>query len=87
MTVKFFDLDMTRASDASILYRRIRQAADMVCEPLSRGPALPSRPFDTCVGNAIDGAVAKVNAPALNAVYAAKTGKPTPGARVAIARN
>ena len=72
-TVKFADLDISRAPGATELYRRIRAAAKNVCAPLDGGGALDTIVFGYCVRKSITEAVTAVNAPALTAVYSAKT--------------
>jgi UrcA family protein len=70
--VKYADLDLSTSQGAAVHYRRIRSAAEGVCAPLD-GERLDSKVrARTCVQRAIEGAVAKVNRPALFAVYAAK---------------
>jgi UrcA family protein len=66
-TVKFADLDIQTVAGAKILYRRIRLAAEKVCEPISRDAAL-SEAVPHCVNTAIDNAVRKVDAPYLTAL-------------------
>ena len=70
--VKYADLDVSTSQGAAVLYNRIRFASEGVCAPLD-GSGLGSKSrLKTCVQRAIAGAVAKVNRPALFAVYAAK---------------
>ncbi len=82
VTVKFADLDISRSQGAAVLYGRIRTAARNVCSPLDRGDPLENIEFNSCVRQSIADAVSAVNAPALTAVHAAKTGG-TPLVRVA----
>ena len=72
-TVKFADLDISRAPGATTLYGRIRAAAKNVCAPLDRGGALDRLEFGYCIRKSTSDAVTAVNAPALTAVYSAKT--------------
>jgi len=76
--VKFGDLNISSPQGAAVLYARIRAAAHNVCSQFdSRGLSnLVQR--EHCVNEAIEGAVRKVNNPALSAVYSAKTGKEAP---------
>ncbi|MEP6885478.1 MAG: UrcA family protein [Gammaproteobacteria bacterium] len=73
-TVKFADLDLTRAEGAATLYSRIRSAARLVCTPTFATweweAAKSARP---CIDKAIDHAVADVNAPALTSYYTKQT--------------
>jgi UrcA family protein len=72
--VKYADLDVSSSQGAATLYNRIRFASEGVCSPSDpRDLAAMSR-WQKCVKQAIAGAVAKVNQPALSAVYAAKYG-------------
>jgi len=72
--VKYADLDVSTPQGAATLYNRIRFASEGVCSPSEpRDLAAMSR-SQKCVKQAIAGAVAKVNQPALSAVYAAKYG-------------
>lgn len=65
-TVKFADLDISKPSDAHVLYRRIRAAAEVVC---SYYFFLTDSDKARCVGDATADAVTKINRPALSAVY------------------
>jgi UrcA family protein len=73
LTVKFADLDISRTEGATVLYGRIRAAAKNVCAPFDRGGALDKIAFASCIQKSIADAVTAVNAPALTAVYSAKT--------------
>lgn len=79
-TVKYGDLDLSRTDGAATLYRRINQAARMVCAPLDfRQSALPSGlgdAYKSCLSKAVSGAVSKINNPKFSAYVANKTGSP-----------
>ena len=84
VTVKFGDLDISHPQGATVLYNRIRAAAEEVCSPLV-GSAIASaagrggpNALRACVNESIEDAVIKLNEPALIAVYSAKTGKTLP---------
>ena len=66
VTVHFEDLNINNARGAAVLYQRIRYAAQDVCGnlPQQRSLAIASR-YATCVREAIAGAVARVNRPAV----------------------
>lgn len=64
-TVKFADLDISKPSDAHVLYRRIRAAAQVVC---SYHFFLTDADEARCVRDATAEAVRKINQPALSAV-------------------
>ena len=77
VTVKFADLNISSPSGALVLYNRIRTAAQSACAYYwFKTDADEAR----CVQNTIAKAVAKVNQPALSAVYDAKykTAAPSP---------
>lgn len=58
--VRFGDLDLTRPADAQELYRRIRRAAHIVCEPIGMGNPL-AMSDRSCIDQAIARAVADIN--------------------------
>jgi UrcA family protein len=70
VVVHFADLDLSRSEGATVLYQRLKGAAETVCAPID------DRRFKPCVQNAISTAVAKVDKPALTAYYEAKTNGP-----------
>ena len=72
--VKYADLDVSTPQGAASLYNRIRFASETVCSPSGQGDLAAMSRSQKCVKQAIAGAVAKVNQPALSAVYAAKYG-------------
>jgi UrcA family protein len=78
VTVKFSDLDIARRAGATKLYSRIQEAANAVCSTYDRSGLTAQANFKVCVSDAIDRAVAKVESPALNTVYRAKTGAVIP---------
>jgi UrcA family protein len=70
--VRYADLDISTSQGAAVLYNRIRSASEGLCAPLDRGDLESKFLFKTCVQQAIEGAVAKVDRPTLSALYAAK---------------
>ncbi len=76
--VKYADLDISTPQGATALYGRIHFAAEGVCSGYFHGDLVARSGWKLCVKQAIEGAVAKVNQPALSAVYAAKYGVPQP---------
>lgn len=70
--VRYADLDVSTSQGAVALYNRIRFASEGVCATWDGGGLDSKVHVKTCVQRAIEGAVAKVNRPALFAVYAAK---------------
>ena len=65
-TVRFADLDISNPSGAHVLYRRIQAAAEVVC---SHYFLLTDTDKARCVREATADAVARINQPALSAVY------------------
>ena len=83
VTVKFADLNISSPSGALVLYERIRAAAQGACSYYwFKTDADEAR----CVQNAIANAVARVNQPALSAVYNAKNKIPVPSGLVSQSR-
>jgi UrcA family protein len=78
VTVKFADLDISRPAGATKLYGRIQGAANVVCSAYDHSGFTTQANFKACVSDAIGRAVAKVESPALNMVYRAKTGAMVP---------
>ena len=77
-TVKYADLNIASAQGAAVLYARIGQAAKNVCWQFDGDGLDAYGRRQACITKAISEAVTKVNAPALSALYAAKTGKDVP---------
>lgn len=77
-TVKFGDLNISSPEGAAVLYARIKFAAKIVCSEYDSGGFEFAMERWVCINQAILRAVTKVNAPALSAVYSAKTGKEVP---------
>jgi UrcA family protein len=75
-TVKFADLDLSNPSDAHVLYRRIRAAAQVVC---SYEFFATDTDKARCVRGATADAVTRINQPALSAVYNANNKTSAPG--------
>jgi UrcA family protein len=87
MTVRFADLDTTNAEGAAVLYRRLKFAADVVCQDLDSGRDLfLVRQHADCVRLALSNAIAKVDRPAVTA-YAAGRGVVPATVSVKIASN
>ena len=86
--VKFRDLNLSSPDGAAALYGRIKVAAHDVCRSLGTDirdlPVMSAH--DTCVHIAVRNAVAKVNQPALSAIYNARNSDPLP-ITVATAQN
>jgi UrcA family protein len=76
-TVKYADLNVSNPEGAAALYARIQRAARQVC-PVLDVRNLTSEAHAACVHKAIADAVAKVDQPALFAVYSAHNAQPSP---------
>ncbi len=70
--VNFADLDLTHSAGVEALYVRIRSAAREVCEPLIASDLQTAVRSMTCAEQAIERAIAEVNAPKLTSYYLAK---------------
>jgi UrcA family protein len=83
ITVKYMDLNPASPSGARVLYERIRAAAESACNYFwFETDAAEAR----CVQDTIAKAIAKVNQPALSAVYSAKFKTSAPGTLVSQSR-
>jgi UrcA family protein len=77
-TVRYADLNVASVEGATVLYSRIRHAAENVCAQFEGNRLEVNGRRKACIEKAISGAVIEVNAPALSALYGAKTGKEVP---------
>jgi UrcA family protein len=82
-TVKFADLNISNASGAHVLYRRIRAAAQVVCSYYFFATDTDKA---RCVRDATADAVTKINQPALSAVYNANNKTSVPSGLVSQSR-
>jgi UrcA family protein len=71
--VRFNDLDLKTAEGAKILYRRIRGAAQDVCETSTANDPILRVAFRQCVDKTVDKAVKDVNAPMLTNLHSGNT--------------
>ena len=67
--VHFDDLDLSKPAGIQTLYRRIKFAAHMVCEPYIDSDIHSSGAMRACVIQAVDHAVSRVNSPALTELH------------------
>lgn len=73
--VHFADLNLDRAGGAASLYQRLSVAADRVCSSRAfTGLYYTYSEYRSCVADALQQAVARVNHPALTAYYQQQTG-------------
>jgi UrcA family protein len=74
-TVTFADLNLGSPQGLAVLYSRLKNAAQAVCEDQIEnrkiGPVLEAR---RCKKAALDSAVLKINSPALSQLHASRTG-------------
>jgi UrcA family protein len=70
--VKYADLAVSTPQGAAALYQRIFAAALTVCRPLDDSSLSGKQWKDACIHKAVADAVARVDQPALSAVYRAK---------------
>lgn len=70
-SVRYSDLDLGKPAGAETMFNRLKQAATRVCggKPDSR-LIFEQRIFRRCVDNALDDAVAKLDAPLVTALHA-----------------
>jgi UrcA family protein len=74
--VKYGDLDVSSASGAATLYRRIQGAAEAVCRPWKHGDLYNRTIFHACMKKTITNAINEINQPALFTIANANaTGK------------
>ncbi len=71
--VKYGDLDVSSASGASTLYKRIRGAAETVCQQWKDGDLYYRKNFYACIQKATSNAINEVNQPALFKIANAET--------------
>ncbi len=75
VVVHFADLDLSRGEGVTVLYQRLKGAAETVCAPLDDRDLARHMRFTACMHSAISTAVAKVDQPALTAYFEAKTNR------------
>jgi UrcA family protein len=73
-TVKFADLDLSKSQGVKTLLTRIRSAAGDVCSPQPDAADISgNKDYRKCIGQAVNGAVEKVNSPALTAMASTRS--------------
>jgi UrcA family protein len=63
VTVRYGDLDLSRAAGSTILYNRIRAAAERVCSPLDGGGLAAKTRLKDCIDKAVSDAIRTVPRP------------------------
>jgi len=71
ISVSFKDLDLSRAADAKVLYRRLQSAATDVCQPVPAKELSRTLAWKQCYNAALERAVMQINAPQLVALHRA----------------
>jgi len=72
-TVRFADLNVSTLDGAKQLYRRLRNAAKVVCQPLETAHLWHSDQYEVCMDKAVADAVASVNRPLLSQYHHLRT--------------
>jgi UrcA family protein len=78
VTVTYRDLAVTTPQGATVLYKRIRFAADEVCSHLDHGDLSSKEHKNACMDKAIADAVMGVGEPQLFSVYNSNHSSPLP---------
>jgi UrcA family protein len=73
-TVHYSDLDINSRAGATVLYARIRNAAQQVCGDVDSRQLAVSAAVKACVNRAIYTSVRAVNSPKLTSVYNSQVG-------------
>src|SRR3984957_5412018 len=73
-TVHYSDLDINTRAGATVLYARIRNAAQQVCGDADSRQLAVSAAVKACVNRAISTSVRSVNSPKLTSVYNSQVG-------------
>jgi UrcA family protein len=73
-TVRYSDLDINSRAGATVLYARIRNAAQQVCGDADSRQLAVSAAVKACVNRAIFTSVRSVNSPKLTSVYNSQVG-------------
>jgi UrcA family protein len=71
-SVRYSDLDLSRAKEAKVLYLRIRYAAETLC---AHAATWGRKEGEACVRKSVDEAVARVNSPLLSQYLRSKGDK------------
>jgi UrcA family protein len=83
MEVSYAGLDLTTQAGAEKLYRRIKVAANFVCDGLYTRDLARGRLWQRCISSAVSNAVADVGAPVLTAYHAEQMRKPEKAVAIA----
>jgi UrcA family protein len=72
--VRFADLDLSHSQGVTLLYQRLKRAAETVCAPQNGRDLERQTRYEKCWQTSLGAAVAKVDRAALTAFYRAKFG-------------
>jgi UrcA family protein len=72
-TIRYAELNLTSPTGVTVLYERIRRAAQAVCDPFRGYSLLRYRHEQQCIEQAVAEAVAKVDHPNVTAYHRTKT--------------
>jgi UrcA family protein len=72
--VRFADLDLSHSQGVTVLFQRLKTAAETVCASQNGRDLGSQTRYKVCWQSALGTAVAKVDQPALTAYYRAKFG-------------
>lgn len=81
--VRFADLDLSHTQGVTVLYQRLKGAAETVCAAQNGRDLGSQTRYKTCWESALGTAVAKVDQPALTAIYRAQFKGPNATIQVA----
>jgi UrcA family protein len=73
-TVRYSDLDMNSQKGVTVLYNRIRQAAEQVCGYDGVAPLAKAAPVKACIDGAVASGVQAVNNARLTSMYDSRNG-------------
>jgi UrcA family protein len=73
--VRFKDLKLSSIEGATVLYGRLKSAANEVCGTDDKFNLSHSRAIKICINEAVSRAVFQINSPMLTSLYQSKTGK------------
>jgi UrcA family protein len=79
-TVRFADLDLSKLDGAAVLYSRLNQAAANVCSQLDSKRLGMAAQYQSCVKQAISGAVTNVGRPMLSQYHESRSQGAKPAA-------
>lgn len=76
LTVQFGDLDLNKPQGVDALFKRIRNAAESVCNHYEGRTLLEKRLYSECVDTALSTAITRVDRPVLSRYLVERSAKP-----------